>query len=349
MANQEQLSILAQGVEAWNQWRKENRKVAIDLQGANLAGARLRAADLFNADLHKADLAGAYLPRADFYNANLSETNLYGANLRRVKLERAKLNYADLRTADFRKADFLEADLSDAKLAEAKLQQAQLVDTNLERADLSSCFIYGISAWNVKLAGASQTNLVITQPDEPTITVDNLEVAQFVYLLLNNAKIRDVIDTIAKKAVLILGRFTPERKLVLDAIRAELRRRGCLPILFDFDKPSSRNLTETVSTLAHMARFVIADITDAKSIPQELQRIVPSLPSLPVQPLLLSSQYEYAMFNDFRDYPWVLSLHQYDSVEDLLASLAEKVIAPPTAKAKEIEERRRAFEEEIGK
>jgi len=32
-------------------------------------------------------------------------------------------------------------------------------------------------------------------------------------------KIRDVINTIGKKGVLILGRFTPERKIVLDAIR----------------------------------------------------------------------------------------------------------------------------------
>jgi hypothetical protein len=55
-------------------------------------------------------------------------------------------------------------------------------------------------------------DLVITPPNESPIQVDNLEVAQFIYLLLNNEKIRDVIDTIGKKAVLILGRFTPHRK-----------------------------------------------------------------------------------------------------------------------------------------
>src|SRR3712207_8248172 len=48
--------------------------------------------------------------------------------------------------------------------------------------------------------------------------------------------IRDVIDTVGKKAVLILGRFTPERKTVLDDLRDELRKRNYLPILFDFDK-----------------------------------------------------------------------------------------------------------------
>jgi hypothetical protein len=112
---------------------------------------------------------------------------------------------------------------------------------------------------------AKQQALVITDKDEPEITVDNIEVAQFIYLLLHNPKIRDVIDTIGRKAVLILGRFTAERKVVLDALREELRKRDYVPILFDFDKPASQDLTATVSTLAHLARFIIADLTDPSS------------------------------------------------------------------------------------
>src|SRR5436189_199425 len=66
--------------------------------------------------------------------------------------------------------------------------------------------------------------------------------------------------------------------------KADLSRVN-LTILFDFDKPSSRDFTETVRTLAHLSRFIIADLTDPSSIPQELYAIVPTL-AIPVQPLL---------------------------------------------------------------
>ena len=73
--------------------------------------------------------------------------------------------------------------------------------------------------------------MVVTPPDEPRITVDSLAVAQFIYLLLDNAELRNVIDTLTAKTVLILGRFTPERKAVLDLLREALRQRGYLPDL----------------------------------------------------------------------------------------------------------------------
>ena len=146
--------------------------------------------------------------------------------------------------------------------------------------------------------------------------------------MLNNQKVRDVIDTITSKAVLILGRFTDERKAMLDALREELRKRDYLPILFDFAVPATRDITETVSLLARMARFVVADITDAKSIPQELAVIVPDLPSVAVQPLLLEGSAEYGMFEHFKRYPWVLETYTYRSSERLIASLGERVIGP---------------------
>jgi len=221
-----------------------------------------------------------------------------------------------------------------------------LVRTDLTGATLTQCFIFGISVWKVQLQGAVQNNLIITEYDEPQITVDNLEVAQFIYLLLNNAKIRDVIDTITSKIVLILGRFTSERKAVLDALRDELRQKNYSPVLFDFEKPASRDLTETVSILAHLARFIIVDLTDPSSAPHEVATVIP-LTVVPVQPLIsqeslmvdgkVVEKREYAMFEDLRRrYPWVLPTFRYQGIAELLASLQAQIIGPAEQKAREL-------------
>ena len=233
------------------------------------------------------------------------------------------MSAADLNGATLNRANFSRANMDGANL-----QNAILVRTNLERANLANCSVYGVSAWGLKLEGTTQSNLIITPPDEPTITVDNLEVAQFIYLLLNNERIRYVIDAISTKIVLILGRFASERKAVLDAVRQELRKRGLLPVMFDFDKPTSRNLTETVSTLAHMSRYIIADISDPRSIPQELRAIVPNLPSVAIRPIMVRGEREYGMFEDLKQYPWVLPVYEYEDTPQLLASLTDQVIAP---------------------
>ena len=180
-------------------------------------------------------------------------------------------------------ANLSHADLSEANLSGADLSYVGLVEADITNADLTGCRIYGVSAWGLKLNDeTSQRNLIITRREDVSeITVDNIEVAQFLYLLLNNQKIRDVIDTITSRVVLILGRFTQERKTVLDALKDQLRNRGYLPILFDFDKPASRNKDETITLLARMARFVIADISDDKSVLQELRAIVPELRVVP--------------------------------------------------------------------
>jgi hypothetical protein len=222
-------------------------------------------------------------------------------------------------------------------LVGADLSRTLLVETDLRGADLTDCRIYGIAAWNLKLSSdTKQQNLVITSDNEPKVTVDNIEVAQFVYLLLHNEKIRDVIDTVGKKAVLILGRFTPERKAVLDALREKLRECDYLPILFDFEKPVSRDLTATVSTLAHLARFIIADVTDPISIPYELATVVPTTP-VPIQPILEVGKSEFAMFVDLRRrYSWVLPTQRYDDLQQLIADLGTRVIRPAEYKVAQL-------------
>jgi Pentapeptide repeats (8 copies) len=365
MANPEHLAKIKEGVEVWNQWREENPWVErpdlteTDLWGANLSGANLAWAYLREADLRRANLRRAQLSRADLYQADLRGADLRGANLRKSDLSEADLRKTDFREADFSdaylreanlyrsdltranlyKADLTRTNLTEANLSEADLSRATLIETVFERANLTFCRVYGVSVWDIRLEGAIQSNLVVTHVDQSPIQVDNLEVAQFIYLLLNNQRIRHVIDTITSKVVLILGRFTPERKEVLDAIRNELRKRDYLPVLFDFQKPASKDLTGTVTTLANMAKFVIADLTDPSSVPHELATIAPGT-MVPIQTILLSGQKEYSMFLDLnRRYHWVLKPHQYDSEETLLASLSDGVIAPAEAKVIELRQK----------
>jgi hypothetical protein len=265
-----------------------------------------------------------------------------------MRCSATNLRGAKLGDADLSRADLSGADLSGANLSRANLGGSTLVEADLTGADLSGCRVYGVSAWGLKLNDAKQQNLVITEPKVPEITVDNIEVAQFIYLLLYSEKIRDAIDTITSKAVLILGRFTDKRKLVLDALREELRKRDYVPILFDFAGPSTRDITETVTLLARMARFIIADLTDPSSIPKELEAIIPGL-AVPVQPLLEGSSRPYAMFKDYWKYEWVLPVYRYEGLKPLLATLAEKVIGPAEGKAKALQERRRMTETELTK
>jgi uncharacterized protein YjbI with pentapeptide repeats len=362
MADKGHLGILAQGAETWNQWRKEHPAVSPDLSWAHLRWADLSLADLRLADLRWANLSGANLrwanlslahlslahfSRAHLIGADLSLANLNGAHLNEADLSLANLSRANLSRADFSGAHLGRADLSGADLSfthfrgadlsGACLELARLVETNLEEATLSGCRLYGISVWNLKLENTKQDNLIISQKDASVITVDNLEVAQFVYLLLNNADVREAIRTISTKMVLILGHFTPERKAILDAIREQLRQGGrYIPVLFDFEGPNTSDTPETIATLARLARFVIADITDPQSIPPELVSIVEAMPSLAIRPLLQSGHTPWSMYDDIKQYPGVMEIHYYKDLGDLVASLEAEVVAPAEAKATEL-------------
>jgi len=345
----------------------ESNFAKADLTKANFSGAYLTKANFFKAILSQAYMPDAYLIDANFTEADLSDAILIksnlikasfnGANLSKANLSMAQLSRANLTKANLTEAIFPDANLEAADLTEANLTHTSLTNANLTRAifskanlfgtclygahliesnfcdaNLDGCWVYGISVWDSNFSNATQKDLIITPIlEESTITVDNLEIAQFIYILLYNEKIREVIDEVTSKVVLILGRFTPlERKLVLNAIRDELRSNNLIPVLFDFKKPYNRDIIETVSTLAGMARFVIADITDAKTVIQELERIVPNLPSVPVQPILFaSSDNVWAGYLHLkRKSPNLAEIFHYNSIDHLTKSLKENVIEP---------------------
>ena len=313
MANPDHLNMLRQGVDAWNAWREREPSITPDLSGADLSGT---------------DLSGWYLSGATLFRANLSEAKLRGARLNEADLSEAKLGGAHLSGAHLTGADLRRANLTDTKLRRADLMWASLAGADITDADLTGCRIHGVSAWKLKLSDETkQRNLIITRENEPEVTVDNIEVAQFVYLLLHNEKIRDVIDTVGKKGVLLLGRFTEGRITVLERLRAELRERGYLPIVFNFDKPETKDFTETVRLLAGLAHFVIADVSNPKSAPLELQATVPEI-MIPFLPIIEEGEKPFAMLADLwiKHREWVFEPLYYSSLDALVRALDNEII-----------------------
>jgi uncharacterized protein YjbI with pentapeptide repeats len=314
------------------------------LRSANLTHANFYAADLSDADLTEAHLSDTYFKGAHLTRANLTRADLEGANLSEAYLFKANLSGADFSSANLTKAILAESILVEARLFEANLSGANLdgadltkanlrnsnmVGANVEHAIVSGSYVYGISVWDLEGEFKEQKDLIITPKHQSPITVDSIKVAQFIYLLLNNKEVRDVINTLTSKTVLILGRFAiPERKAILDALRNKLREYDLLPIVFDFDRPTDKDFTETIKTLAGISYFVIADVTNPKSSPLELEATVPDY-QIPFVPIIQEGESPFAMMVDLqKKYPWVVPTRSYDSIETLMTALKPGIIDP---------------------
>jgi uncharacterized protein YjbI with pentapeptide repeats len=318
MADPAHLALLGSGVEGWNATRPD---------APNLSGARLVEAELRGIDLHGADLRGADLRRANLREANLDNADLRSALMYRANLNRAHLSGANLAMADLERAFLSRCDLSGTNLAGASLVHGTISRCTVAGASFTGARVYGCSVWDLHGTPARQDSLVITPSGEAEVTVDNLKVAQFIYLLLDNEEIREVIDTVGQKGVLILGRFT-DRTPVLAGLRTRLRELGFAPIVFDFERPTSKDLTETVKVLAGLAAFIVADLTAPRSTPHEAQAVIPDY-MVPFVPIIEAGEKPYAMFNDlWLKHDWVMEPLEYASLDALLAKLGSAVVKP---------------------
>ena len=176
MANPEHLAILKQGVEKWNQWRKEYHEIIPDLsfpsfRGINLFPSNLNRSEFSGADLTRANLSGADLTRANLSKANLSEANLRVAKLGSADLRGANLSGADLGRSNLRRANLSEANLSEANLSEANLFEAYFSESclseaglrwaNLRWADLSGADLRRANLSGANLSGADLRRAIV--------------------------------------------------------------------------------------------------------------------------------------------------------------------------------------------
>jgi uncharacterized protein YjbI with pentapeptide repeats len=356
MANLEHVEIIGKGAEVWNNWRKGNPKVIPDLSNFAFTYSFSNVPDLNGVDLSYANLSGSDIAGPDrdwpgetaptFENSNFEYADLRNISMFRTFFSNANLRNANFSGANITSVGFKGADLSYADFSKAKLERvgfadAYLSQTNFEDATLIDVQIPNVKSWSPKTnEGTVASGIEVISRKDITASIDDLELASFLNLLLNSDKLRRLLNVVTEKVVLILGRFTDKRKELLDAIRSELRNREFVALVFDFEGPTRRDLTETISLFAHLSRFVVADITDAKSIPQELQAVVPNLPSVIFQPILQEDMKEYAMFEHFRRYEWVLPIFLYKNERHLISSLDNKIILPALTKSDELLKRR---------
>ena len=149
MANPEHLAKLAEGVEAWNEWRKPLRYIELDLSEAQLAEKELSGANLSRTNLENADLGTAQLMGAKLVAARLS-----GARLSRANLFRAAVSGADLSRSDCKGSDFIWANLSNAVFSDSNLSYTSLYQADLRGADLRRSDLSGADLRSANLQGA---------------------------------------------------------------------------------------------------------------------------------------------------------------------------------------------------
>ena len=328
------LRHLREGREAWNQWRRDHPETQPMLACVNrheFEGMRLDGYDFSYTNLCEAKLQGIHLERANFHQAILAGTNL---------------SYAHLEGANFCRTDLYKTQFRNACLKGANLQGVQLAMTDFTGADLSGCKVYGLSAWDLQLTGAKQENLIVKYrpvgSNEEEVVVESVDLAAFMYLTLTNRNISRIVEAASRKWVLILGRFT-EGKDILEKIADALKQRQFIPIKFDFDRPEHRDLIETIILLAGMSAFVIAEISNPRSTPLELQAIASNY-GVPIFPIMKRGSEPFGMFSGLRKFRWVFPPLEYDSADDLIRRLPNEVIAPALQETQRLAEAKRSAE-----
>ena len=223
--NDNNVDELQKGSDFWNLWRKQNPKIRPDLRNVNFTSSfpsKLRdyGLPLFeNTDFSNCDLHGVILRNGSYINCNFDRSDINWADFVDAYFEKCSFRNVSMRvskigSANFRNCIFENSDLSYCSAEETsfigsifintRLEHMSLVKCDLENTKIENCFVYGTSTWDLNLNNSIQENIIITDDENDVISVDNLELAQFIYLLINNSKLRHVIETITSKVVLIL-------------------------------------------------------------------------------------------------------------------------------------------------
>lgn len=144
MADQALIKILKeQGVEAWNEWRKLNPEIELNVRNADFIGGDLSGVEFSGADLRGTNFSGGNLSQT-----NLSRALLFGAIFAKsysIQSEDPEPGTRTIRVA-------WHTDLSGANFRGAQLGWVNFEDAEMAGADFSDCSMTGITFGNVNLS-----------------------------------------------------------------------------------------------------------------------------------------------------------------------------------------------------
>jgi hypothetical protein len=279
--------VVLKGAATWNDWRARNPGPmtfsypnwysspgpgGVQVKGRNIldfAGTNLSDALVLHATAEGLDLRGAVIENTVFEEGDFSRASFDGATFHRAR---------------FTKTILTEASFDGASFIDCNLDRVNLVGASFHVKEIKETVVYGIAAWDLKTdLNMPQSKLVVERTygfysdmvaaDVVPLTVDDIELAQFVYYLTNHRKMRDTLNLLNERGVLLLGRFKDGGLKRLEDLREWFAGRQYMAMTFDFERPDNLDLIETVITMAGLSRFVVADLSGPR-VPEEVRSIL---------------------------------------------------------------------------
>jgi len=281
--------------------------------------------------------------RVNFNRIIFTDVSIHNAFAEGLHINNAIITNCHFEEGDFSRADFSNSTFRNTKfnktiLTDANFDGASFINCNLNRVNLTNArfcldeiretVVYGISAWDLHTCDKmKQSKLIIERTYELysdfiesgkiPMMADNIELAQFIYYLSDHKKMRETINILNNKGILLLGQFKDGGIERLYKLREWLLERNYSPMIFDFIRPDNMDFTETIITMAGLSKIIIADLSGG-SVPHELHATLTNFQ----KPLIAFYKEEaYSLIADLkRKNPFVFEIKMKDD-SDLLAKI----------------------------
>lgn len=332
MTQDDYSEILAQGAKVWNVWRERNPGPMVRFVKPHWyscpgpRGRQIKGRNRLN--FSGMNLSGVFISKAFAEGLNLRDSLFDGSTFDEGDFSRADFSGATFRNTKFFKSILTEANFDGATFVNCNLNRVNLSGASFHLKEITETVVYGIAAWDLETSEETkQSKLVIEKTydlysnlidqGKVPMTVDDIELAQFVYYLSNHKKMRATLNIMNDRGVLLLGRFKDGGLERLYSMREWFQGKGYMAMIFDFARPDNLSLTEAVVTMAGLAKFVVVDLSGS-SVPAELQSILSQIK----KPVLAFGD-PYSLFPDLSDQTSVITIESDEL--NILHGLEEKL------------------------